>query len=123
VAKASDPASALLAKQTPVARELIEEVRSVVREVIPEVTEAVNMGWEVLLFSAGAGMRGMVAAVLPRAAYVNLQFADGADLPDPGKRLEGTGKRMRHVKIRTKEAAHHRQVKALLRAAAKRKGL
>ena len=121
--KASDPAAPLLAKVTPEARELIEELRGVVREVMPGATESVNMGWEVLLFSAGSGMRDVVAAILPRAAYVNLQFADGARLPDPGKRLEGTGKRMRHVKVRSKEEARQPQVKALLEAAAKLNGL
>jgi len=34
-------------------------------------------------------------------AHVNVGFFHGADLPDPARRLEGTGKRMRHVKLRT----------------------
>ena len=33
-------------------------------------------------------------------AHVNVGFFRGADLDDPGRLLEGTGKRMRHVKIR-----------------------
>ncbi|GJL55369.1 MAG: hypothetical protein NPIRA02_25010 [Nitrospirales bacterium] len=33
-------------------------------------------------------------------AHVNVGFFTGAFLPDPHKLLEGTGKRMRHVKIR-----------------------
>jgi hypothetical protein len=33
-------------------------------------------------------------------AHVNVGFFRGADLRDPGRLLEGTGKRMRHVKIR-----------------------
>ena len=33
-------------------------------------------------------------------AHVNVGFYFGAELPDPGGLLEGTGKRMRHVKIR-----------------------
>jgi hypothetical protein len=32
--------------------------------------------------------------------HVNVGFFTGAFLPDPHKRLEGTGKRMRHVKVR-----------------------
>ena len=33
-------------------------------------------------------------------AHVNLGFYTGAFIPDPHKLLEGTGKRMRHVKLR-----------------------
>lgn len=33
-------------------------------------------------------------------AHVNVGFYNGADLPDPAGLLEGSGKRMRHVKIR-----------------------
>ncbi len=33
-------------------------------------------------------------------AHVNVGFFRGAELADPGGLLEGTGKRMRHVKVR-----------------------
>lgn len=33
-------------------------------------------------------------------AHVNVGFFHGAELPDPACLLEGTGKRMRHVKLR-----------------------
>jgi hypothetical protein len=33
-------------------------------------------------------------------AHVNVGFFHGADLPDPGRLLLGSGKRMRHVQIR-----------------------
>ncbi len=32
-------------------------------------------------------------------AHVNVGFFQGASLPDPGRLLEGAGKRMRHVKV------------------------
>ncbi len=38
-------------------------------------------------------------------AHVSIGFYQGAALPDPAAMLEGTGKRMRHVKIRLSEAA------------------
>jgi hypothetical protein len=34
------------------------------------------------------------------SAHANIGFFHGAKLPDPGGLLEGTGKRMRHVKLR-----------------------
>jgi hypothetical protein len=33
-------------------------------------------------------------------SHVNVGFFHGAALPDPGRLLEGTGKFMRHVKLR-----------------------
>jgi len=33
--------------------------------------------------------------------YLSLYCNRGADLPSPSRLLEGTGKKMRHVKIRT----------------------
>jgi hypothetical protein len=36
-------------------------------------------------------------------AHINLGFASGSSLPDPDKLLQGTGKYMRHVKIKRAE--------------------
>jgi len=38
--------------------------------------------------------------VLGYSKHVNLGFCDGAALSDPAGLLEGTGKTMRHVKVR-----------------------
>jgi hypothetical protein len=37
-------------------------------------------------------------------AHVNVGFFQGASLPDPARLLQGSGKFMRHVKLRPKEA-------------------
>jgi hypothetical protein len=50
-------------------------------------------------------MRDLYFAIIPHKSHVNLQLADGVDLPDPDGRIEGTGKRIRHVKIRSVEDA------------------
>lgn len=36
---------------------------------------------------------------MPLKAAVNLSFSLGAEMPDPAHRLQGAGKRARHVKI------------------------
>jgi hypothetical protein len=46
-------------------------------------------------------MRDLLFAIIPHAAHVNLQLVDGVDLPNPDGRIEGTGKRARHVKVRS----------------------
>jgi hypothetical protein len=40
------------------------------------------------------------------SAHVNVGFFYGAELPDPARLLEGTGKRMRHVKLRPGAPVH-----------------
>lgn len=50
-------------------------------------------------------------------AHVNLGFFHGADLPDPGGLLQGSGRRMRHVKLRWGEAVDTAAVEALIAAA------
>jgi hypothetical protein len=47
---------------------------------------------------------------------VNLQLADGAQLPDPDGLIEGTGKRVRHVKVRSVEAAAAAPLVTIVRA-------
>jgi len=68
-------------------------------------------------------MRDPIAALAPHRTYVNLEFGDGVELPDPAHRLEGTGERLRHVKIRTAADVTHPDVRGLLEAAARHRGL
>ena len=50
-------------------------------------------------------------------AHVNLGFYYGAILPDADGLLEGTGKKLRHLKIRSMDVAESTAVKGLLKAA------
>jgi hypothetical protein len=118
-----DPAEELLAQATDEARPLIEQTRLLIKRVIPEATEQVHMGWRVINYLAGSKMSDMVVSIVPHWTYINIQFADGVDLPDPGNHLEGTGKRMRHVKIRNSEDLQNPDVRALLMEAARKRGL
>jgi hypothetical protein len=50
-------------------------------------------------------------------AHVNVGFFHGAVLPDPTGLLEGTGKFMRHVKLRPDDDVDPAALRALIRAA------
>ncbi len=50
-------------------------------------------------------------------AHVNVGFFHGASLPDPAHLLQGTGKFMRHVKLRAETAPNDSGLKALIEAA------
>jgi hypothetical protein len=51
--------------------------------------------------------------------HVTFAFMRGAALPDPEKLLEGTGKGVRHVKLRSVVEVKRPEVKKLIAAAAK----
>mgnify|MGYP001814984199 CR=1 FL=1 len=98
----------------PIARRL----REIVLEVHPEAEEVVRLGDRAATY--GLGPRKMSEGycyVLPYTAWVNLGFYQGALLPDPEGVLEGTGARLRHVKIRSLDAADAPAVRALVMAA------
>ncbi len=57
--------------------------------------------------------------LLPHASWVNLGFYKGADLKDPKTLMEGTGAKMRHVKIRSIEDADQPGLRALIKDALK----
>ena len=50
-------------------------------------------------------------------SHVNVGFYMGADLPDPHQQLQGSGKRMRHVKVSPVTAGDPEALKALIKAA------
>jgi len=50
-------------------------------------------------------------------AHVNVGFFRGAELPDPAGLMEGTGKYMRHVKLRPEVAVDRPALRQLIQAA------
>jgi hypothetical protein len=93
-------------------------LRAMIREVDPGAVETVRLGDNAATF--GVGPRKMTdgyAYIMPQREYVNLGFYQGATLADPARLLEGTGKRLRHVKVRSLADADRPEVRALAAAA------
>jgi len=72
---------------------------------MPGAVEQIDFGNGLLAFGRSMAMRDLLFAIIPHKSHVNLQLADGADLPNADGSIEGTGKRIRHVKVRSVEAA------------------
>ena len=110
----------LLAPQTPIVREVVLALRSLVREVMPDATEQIDLPDRLVAFGfgppGGTRLRDFAVGLIPHRAHVNVQLADGALLDDPTGIVEGTGKRIRHVKVRSAEAAASPAVRDLVRA-------
>ena len=84
----------------------------------PDTVEVARPGERSVTFGVGeAKMKEGYAYLMPHRAHANLGFFQGAALDDPEGLLEGTGKALRHVKLRTAEDARRPAVVALIGAA------
>lgn len=99
-------------------RPIAEKLRDVVLDVDPETVEVVRLGDRAATYGVGPKkMSEGYAYILPHTEWVNFGFYRGTELPDPAGKLEGTGARMRHVKVRSVAEADDPQLRELLEAA------
>lgn len=76
-------------------------LRELVLQAVPDAREIVDTGDGLLAYALGPRMRDLLFAIIAHRSHVNLQLADGVELADPDGLVEGTGKRVRHVKCRS----------------------
>ena len=108
---------AKLLAEHPAEQQAIEHaLRATIRREFPGAVEQVDFGNKLIAFGRSMKMRGLLFALIAHKSWVNLQLADGAELPDPNGLIEGTGKRIRHIKVRTVAEASSTAVVAAIRA-------
>jgi hypothetical protein len=103
-----------LGVKNPKLREVGERLRSLVKKTVPKVKEGVNP-WHVPIFESN----GPICYYMVGRNHVTLGFIRGTSLPDPEKLLEGTGKNLRHVKIKSPEDFKRPGLSDLLKSAAR----
>lgn len=102
----------LTAQFAPPVAELTRRCVAFVAAELPEATMKVYAnGWKNVQFRIG---HDILAAVNPLAAYVNVNLGHATELHDPDSVLEGTGKGIRHVKVRPGQPFPERPLRALL---------
>ena len=95
-----------------------QRLREIVFEIDPNTVEVVRLGDRAATYGVGPKkMSEGYAYVLPHKNWVNLGFFKGADLPDPAGLMEGTGKKLRHIKIHTLQDAEQPAVQTLIEEA------
>ena len=114
----SDDVQNFLAGYSPAVCEIALQLRETILKTVPNADEKVYQGWNSIGYSYGGGMKAQFCAIGPLKDRVNLYFNRGAALADPAELLEGTGKNMRHVKVRTTKEAQTKALKSLIKAAA-----
>jgi hypothetical protein len=107
-----------VAKASDHARDLAYQLRKLVVKLMPDVVE---IPWPRLrMASYGVGPKKQsehFCYISTQKDDVNLGFYYGAELPDPEQLLQGTGKLLRHVKIREAKAIRNPALRQLLKVA------
>jgi hypothetical protein len=95
-------------------KDVVKGLRALVKKTLAGSEEYVNP-WRIPSFDSN----GTVCGFMTGKEHVTFIFLRGAALPDPGGLLEGTGKSVRHVKVRTMEDLKRPALKKLILEAAK----
>jgi hypothetical protein len=97
----------------PKLQEIIRGLRELIQEVVPEVTETVNP-WGIPTFE----LNGPMCYFMVATKHITFGFTRGTSLADPQGLLAGTGKNMRHVKLRNVEDLRREGLRELVEEAA-----
>ena len=98
----------------PKLEEIIRGLRELIQEVVPEITETVNP-WGIPTFE----LNGPLCYLMVATKHITFGFPRGTSLTDPRGLLEGTGKNMRHVKLRNLEDLQREGLRELVEEAAR----
>ncbi len=110
----------VLAIFSPEVRDLALAARTFVLETIPNIAETVDVRASIIGYGYSPRHADQVCMLMPPKVGVNLGVAYAMQLPDP-KKLEGTGKLHRHVKLKSKSDLETAALRTLLQAALARR--
>ncbi len=78
-------------------KEIVKALREIILSIDPSLNESLK--WKQPVYSK----KEDICYIFPTGGHVNLGFYRAIELKDPKNLLEGTGKNMRHIKIRSLE--------------------
>ncbi len=97
---------------------ILTALRGLIEELHPDAVETASRKEQTVSWGfPGSRMTAGYAYARAFRFHVNLGFFQGVHLPDPAGLLEGSGKALRHVKLRSPEEALAPAIRALLIAA------
>lgn len=98
-------------------RSIAVRARALILELFPSAVEMPDPSARLIGYGTDRTHKGLVCGIVLQRGYVNLMFAAGAELQDAVGLLEGTGKRARHVKLRSPADVETPALRGLLRQA------
>ena len=111
----------LLDDYDPVIAALALGVRELVLEEAPEANEFIYDGAYTVAvhFTPTSRWQDAFCHITAHTKHVNLGFSRGTELPDPKKKLKGTGKLIRHLSVSGSDDLDNPDLRVFLRAALK----
>jgi hypothetical protein len=116
----------VLRRHEPHIYDLLVEARTIVLDEIGpcyELIVPIKTLVALIYSSTEKPMKDQICSLIVYRQHVNLMFTRGVDMDDPCGLLEGSGKAIRHVKLRTPNDAGRPGVRPLLAQAKQRDGL
>ena len=110
----------ILHESTPEVRKLAWKIRALILDVAPAAGEVISVKDRVAGYGFSTKMRSQLVYIALPTGWARLGFYHGDALPDPEHLLEGDGKRLRHLKIRSEQDLDKPAVRELARLAMKR---
>jgi len=93
------------------------KLREILFANLPNIIEQIDIPAKMIAYCYGQKYSEMICTIIPSKKGLKLGFYKGADLPDPDKLLEGTGKISRYVEIRLVEQIKPPALKKLIQSA------
>ncbi len=90
-----------LSTYPPDVQALALKTRKLLKAIVPDVREQVYEAYKTIGYGSGTKMDAMFCYIAPMKDRINLGFYRGVVLPDADGLLEGAGKLLRHVKVRS----------------------
>src|SRR5262245_8609089 len=109
----------ILYQTTPEIQALAWRIRALILDVMPAAVEVLSIRDRTAIYGHNPAMRDrdqLVYIALPRG-WARLGFYYGSELSDPAGLLEGEGKRLRHIKVRSEADLQSPAVRELVRLA------
>ncbi len=113
----SDPVEEFFAGYSPDVQAISRALRAMLKDRVPQALELLHASQNHVGYTHPASARDTICYICPMKNYVRLGFMYGGYLPDPTHALQGAGKRLRHVKVRTLQAAGDPVLEQLVEAA------
>lgn len=108
----------ILSSATPEIRRICKALRKQIQAMDADNIEIVWPRQRIASYGVGPKkMSEHYVYVAPMKQHVNLGFYHGVTLADPNSLLDGTGKRLRHIKIYTIDDTERTDIHKLIRAA------
>lgn len=113
----NDAVEEYLARQPKNIWEICLKLREITKSEMPDAHEFIYHNAINYSPTAQSWYRNRICCIWAQKNYVNFLFFFAVDLPDPENLLEGTGIRIRHIKVRSIEDADNPALRKIARAA------